>query len=134
MDGSEQVGGGVGFSPGGTVLSPTAGCGLLQAVQTCPERASPETRMPPDPPLLIATYDLFRDHQCHTLRRVAEKLRVSKPAAREALERLEHEDVLVQARGGTEMPVWKRHPESEDDLFASLSVASELSERRRRRV
>jgi Mn-dependent DtxR family transcriptional regulator len=90
--------------------------------------------MTTDPPLLIATYDLFRDHRPHTLPTVSEKLHVSESAARKSLERLEEVDVLVRTRGGTEMPVWKRHPRAENDLFASLSVASGISERRRRRV
>ena len=90
--------------------------------------------MTTEPPLLIATYDLFRDHQCHTLRSVAEELRVCEPAARESLERLKHVQVLVRARGGTEMAVWKRHPQAEDNLFASLNVASGISTRHPRRV
>jgi DNA-binding FadR family transcriptional regulator len=90
--------------------------------------------MTTDPPLLITTYDLFRDHQCHTLRSVVEELKVAEPAARESLERLEALDVLVRARGGTGMPVWKRHSQAEDNLLASLTIAPEVSTHRPRRV
>jgi Mn-dependent DtxR family transcriptional regulator len=64
-------------------------------------------------PLLIATFDLFRDHQSYTLPTIVDELNVSESAALAALERLEHLDVLVRARAGTGTPVWKRHPEAE---------------------
>jgi DNA-binding MarR family transcriptional regulator len=63
-------------------------------------------------PLLIATFDLFRDHQSHTLRSITDKLNISESAAMAALERLEQLHVLVRSRGGTDTPVWKRHPEA----------------------
>lgn len=64
-------------------------------------------------PLLIATFDPFRNHQSHTLRSLAEQLNVSEPVAEAALERLERVNVLVRTRGGTDAPVWKRHPEAD---------------------
>jgi DNA-binding GntR family transcriptional regulator len=65
-----------------------------------------------DHPLLIAVYDLFRDHRPQTVHDVIEELNVSESAAVAALERLEQLGVLVRSRGGTGTPVWKRHPEA----------------------
>jgi hypothetical protein len=72
-----------------------------------------------DHPLLIATFDLFRDHQSHTLRAVIEGLNVPESAAMAALERLERLDVLVRSRGGTGVPVWKRRSEAATSRFVS---------------
>jgi hypothetical protein len=68
-------------------------------------------------PLLIATFDLFRNHQPHTLRAVTDGLNVPESAAMAALEQLEQLNVLVRARGGTDTPVWKRHPEAKTSRF-----------------
>lgn len=69
--------------------------------------------MPPksnDDPLLIAVLDLFSNHQSNTLDAVVEELHITEEAALGALKRLEERGILVRARGGTEIPVWK--PES----------------------
>ncbi len=71
-----------------------------------------------DQPLLIAVYNLFRNHRPQTLQDVIAKLSVSESAAMAALERLEQSDVLVRTRGGTGMPVWKRHPRANGRGFS----------------
>ncbi len=64
-----------------------------------------------DHPLLIAVLDLFADDRPHTTRSVVDALNVSEDEALSALTRLEQLNVLVRSRGGTNMPVWKRHPD-----------------------
>ena len=74
-------------------------------------------RTPDEPPLLIAVYDLFIDHRPRTLQSVVDTLNVSEEAAMSALERLEDLNVLVRTRGGTDVPVWKRHVDASKSLF-----------------
>lgn len=73
--------------------------------------------LPEDQPLLIAVYHLFGNHRPRTLDDVIEELRVTESAAMAALERLEQAGALVRARGGTGMPVWKRHPRANRSGF-----------------
>lgn len=71
-----------------------------------------------DHPLLIAVFDLFRDHRPQTLSTVVDTLNVSEPVAMEALERLEQLDLLVRTRGSTSTPVWKRDLRARHNPFA----------------
>ncbi|WP_380677763.1 helix-turn-helix domain-containing protein [Salinigranum sp. GCM10025319] len=49
----------------------------------------------------------FRDHRRLTLDAVVDRSGVPESIARECLARLERAELLVECRGGTEVPVWK---------------------------